>query len=139
VRHRIWKDNPGHPGLQFKLVGLRNPVFPIRAGVGYRALGLKVDDGIVWFWIGSHAEYARLISQLQRPALRSIGETNRCGRSRKCHRLSGLNPTYALCNMKKNECERLIAEYLGWLKQGLRVNKLAVFSTTASGKVCRAR
>jgi len=33
-------------------------------GVGYRALGLKVDDGIVWFWIGSHAEYERLISQL---------------------------------------------------------------------------
>jgi len=26
--------------------------------------------------------------------------------------------------MKKSECERLIAEYLGWLKQGLRVNEL---------------
>jgi hypothetical protein len=29
-----------------------------------------------------------------------------------------------IINMKKNECERLIAEYLGWLKQGLRVNEL---------------
>jgi len=26
--------------------------------------------------------------------------------------------------MRKNECERLIAEYLGWLKQGLRVSEL---------------
>ena len=26
--------------------------------------------------------------------------------------------------MRKNECERLIAEYLGWLKQGLRVNEM---------------
>jgi len=26
--------------------------------------------------------------------------------------------------MKKNECERLIAEYIGWLKQGLRVSEL---------------
>jgi mRNA-degrading endonuclease RelE of RelBE toxin-antitoxin system len=39
----MWKENPGHPSLQFKLVGLRNPVFSIRVGVGYRALGLKVD------------------------------------------------------------------------------------------------
>jgi len=62
--YRVWKENPGHPSLQFKLVGLRNPVFSIRVGVGYRALGLKVDDGIVWFWISSHAEYERLISQL---------------------------------------------------------------------------
>jgi hypothetical protein len=62
--YKIWKDNPEHPGLQFKLVGLRKPVFSIRAGVGYRALGLRVDDGIVWFWIGSHGEYERLLSQL---------------------------------------------------------------------------
>jgi hypothetical protein len=60
----VWKDNPGYPGLQFKLVGLHKPVFSIRVRVGYRALGLKVDDGIIWFWIGSHAECERLISQL---------------------------------------------------------------------------
>lgn len=26
--------------------------------------------------------------------------------------------------MRKNECERLIAEYILWLKEGLRVNEL---------------
>jgi hypothetical protein len=29
-----------------------------------------------------------------------------------------------IIDMKKNECERLIAEYLGWLKQGLRVSEM---------------
>jgi len=30
-------------------------------GIGYRALAVDSDDGPVWFWIGSHAEYDRLI------------------------------------------------------------------------------
>jgi len=29
-----------------------------------------------------------------------------------------------IIHMRKNECERLISEYLGWLKQGLRVNEM---------------
>jgi hypothetical protein len=28
----------------------------------YRALGVSVETGIVWFWIGTHAEYDRLIA-----------------------------------------------------------------------------
>jgi hypothetical protein len=28
----------------------------------YRALAVGVDDGLLWFWIGSHADYDRLIS-----------------------------------------------------------------------------
>lgn len=58
--YKIWKTNPSHPGLQFKLVGKRAPVYAVRVGIGWRALGLKVDDTIVWFWIGSHADYDRL-------------------------------------------------------------------------------
>jgi hypothetical protein len=30
----------------------------------YRALGLLEDDTIIWFWIGSHADYDDLISRL---------------------------------------------------------------------------
>lgn len=62
--YKIWKENPSHPGLQFKLVGKRSPVYAIRVGVGWRALGLKRDDAIVWFWIGSHAEYDKIILSL---------------------------------------------------------------------------
>jgi len=28
----------------------------------YRALGVEKADGIVWFWIGIHAEYDTLVS-----------------------------------------------------------------------------
>jgi hypothetical protein len=33
----------------------------VRVGLRYRALGVEVDDGIVWFWIGSHSDYDRLL------------------------------------------------------------------------------
>jgi hypothetical protein len=30
----------------------------------YRALGVREGDEIIWFWIGSHADYDRLLSRL---------------------------------------------------------------------------
>ena len=62
--YKLWKKNPSHAGLQFKRVGKRKPVYSVRVGIGWRALGLKMDDVIVWFWIGSHAEYNELIVRL---------------------------------------------------------------------------
>jgi len=59
-----WKDNPSHPGLQFKRVGKRRPVYSVRVGIGWRALGLRIDDVVVWFWIGSHAEYDAIIPHM---------------------------------------------------------------------------
>ena len=32
---------------------------------GYRAVGMLKNEAIVWFWIGSHADYDRLLSRLQ--------------------------------------------------------------------------
>jgi hypothetical protein len=29
-------------------------------GDHYRAVGVQSPDGIIWFWIGTHAEYDRL-------------------------------------------------------------------------------
>jgi hypothetical protein len=31
-----------------------------RVGLHYRALATEADGDLVWFWIGSHAEYDRL-------------------------------------------------------------------------------
>jgi hypothetical protein len=62
--YKLWKEDPSHPGVQFKLVGKRMPVYSIRVGIGWRALGLRVDQVIVWFWIGSHAEYMKLLRDL---------------------------------------------------------------------------
>jgi hypothetical protein len=32
--------------------------------LGYRAVGLLEDEDITWFWIGSHADYDRLLARL---------------------------------------------------------------------------
>jgi hypothetical protein len=60
--YRIWKQNPSHPGLQFKRVSDQEPLFSVRVGLGWRALGLLESGTITWFWIGSHAEYDKLVS-----------------------------------------------------------------------------
>ena len=55
----LLKANPKHPSLHFKQIGnLRS----VRVGKHYRALGLDKSQGIIWFWIGSHADYDKLIS-----------------------------------------------------------------------------
>lgn len=53
------KADPRHPSLHFKRVG---QFWSVRVGAHYRALGVDVDDGVLWFWIGTHAEYDALIS-----------------------------------------------------------------------------
>ena len=44
--------------MYFKRVGR---LWSVRVGIGYRALAVDSDDGPVWYWIGSHAEYDRII------------------------------------------------------------------------------
>ncbi|NNJ27978.1 type II toxin-antitoxin system RelE family toxin [Alienimonas chondri] len=57
-------DDPSHPGLRFKRVGKRRPVYSARIGIDYRALGVMDGPVIVWFWIGPHHEYDRLLDSL---------------------------------------------------------------------------
>ena len=54
----LLKSNPKHPSLHFKKIG---KLWSVRVGLGYRALALDHSEGIYWFWIGTHAEYDRLI------------------------------------------------------------------------------
>jgi hypothetical protein len=54
----LLKRDPRHPSLQFKKVGR---FWSVRVGLRYRALAVDGADGCVWFWIGSHADYDRLI------------------------------------------------------------------------------
>lgn len=59
--YRLWRQNPSHPSLQFKRVSDQEPLYSVRVGLGWRALGLLEGDTITWFWIGSHGEYDKLI------------------------------------------------------------------------------
>jgi hypothetical protein len=55
----LLKHNPSHPSLRLKRVGDR---WSVRVGLGCRVLGVERPDGMVWFWIGNHKEYERLIA-----------------------------------------------------------------------------
>jgi hypothetical protein len=52
------KENPRHPSLQLKKVGR---FWSARVGGHYRALAVEAGDSLVWFWIGTHADYDRLL------------------------------------------------------------------------------
>jgi len=57
--YELFRANPSHPSLHFKQV--IGDVYSVRITRGYRALGVKRGDSIVWFWIGSHDEYERML------------------------------------------------------------------------------
>jgi hypothetical protein len=54
----LLKADPHYPSLYLKKVG---ELWSVRVGAHYRALAMDRPDAIVWFWIGSHAEYDKLI------------------------------------------------------------------------------
>ncbi len=54
----LLKSNPFHPSLHLKKV---RDYWSIRIGVKYRALGIQKDEIIIWFWIGKHDDYEKLL------------------------------------------------------------------------------
>ena len=56
--YRLIEANPRHPSLQFKKVGR---FWSARIGIAYRAVGVAVEDGVLWIWIGPHDEYEVII------------------------------------------------------------------------------
>ncbi len=57
----LLKRDSSHPSLHLKKIG---DLWSVRVGLHYRALGIDLPDGqsgILWFWIGSHAQYNRFI------------------------------------------------------------------------------
>ena len=62
--YRLFKENPAHPGLHFKRVHPEPPTYSARVGISYRAVGAVEGDVITWFWIGTHAEYDKLLDRL---------------------------------------------------------------------------
>jgi hypothetical protein len=52
------KSDPKHPSLHFKKIGR---YWTVRVGISHRALAIEAEDGYVWFWIGGHNEYDRIV------------------------------------------------------------------------------
>ena len=60
--YELLKRDPRHPSLHFKKV---ERLWSVRVGIHYRAVAVEDGPDIVWFWIGHHSEYDRLIGRSQ--------------------------------------------------------------------------
>jgi hypothetical protein len=58
--HALFEADPFHQSLQFKqLRGL--DLWSVRIGASHRALAIRADDVVTWYWIGTHAEYDQIV------------------------------------------------------------------------------
>ena len=70
VQHRArdaykqFKRDPFYPSLRFKRVHSTKPVYSVRINVEYRAVGIHDENEMIWFWIGTHDDYIKLLSRL---------------------------------------------------------------------------
>jgi hypothetical protein len=55
---KLLKENSNHPSLHLKKVG---KYWSVRVGRKYRAVAVEMQAGLLWFWIGVHAEYDKII------------------------------------------------------------------------------
>jgi hypothetical protein len=56
--YELLRNDPRHPSLHLKRVGA---LWSVRVGLHYRALAVQDGSDLVWVWIGSHADYDRLV------------------------------------------------------------------------------
>ena len=54
----LLKADSLHPSLHFKRI---EDKWSVRVGGHHRALGFDHDGVVLWFWIGSHADYDKLM------------------------------------------------------------------------------
>jgi len=54
----LLKADPKHPSLHLKKAG---KYWSARVGMKYHVLGTEIDEGMLWFWIGTHADYDKML------------------------------------------------------------------------------
>jgi hypothetical protein len=64
IAYRQFKKNPNHPSLRFKKIHQKLPIYSVRVSRDYRAVGQMDRDTVIWFWIGSHTDYDKLLSSI---------------------------------------------------------------------------
>ncbi|MGZ9220970.1 MAG: ParE family toxin-like protein [Anaerolineales bacterium] len=64
--YRLFIENHHHPSLRFKPIHPTRPIYSVRIGMDYRAVATRDGNDIIWYWIGSHAEYDKLIRQFRK-------------------------------------------------------------------------
>ncbi len=62
--YKLFIENSHHPSLRFKKVHNTDSIYSVRINMDYRAVGVVENGVIVWFWIGPHTEYEKLLGEL---------------------------------------------------------------------------
>ncbi len=60
-QYRLFVSDPYHASLHFKRVHSTRPIYSARITRNYRVVGVLEEGIIIWFWIGSHDDYDRLL------------------------------------------------------------------------------
>jgi hypothetical protein len=60
----LWVDNPWHASLQFKRIHTVKPIYSARISKDWRVVCIRNGDTVIWYWVGSHADYDTLIKKL---------------------------------------------------------------------------
>jgi hypothetical protein len=62
--YALWAQDRDHPSLHFKKVHASMLVYSVRVDRTWRALGVLEQEIMIWFWIGSHADYEAVLRSL---------------------------------------------------------------------------
>ena len=63
--YKQFLKDPYYPSLHFRQIHSTRPIFSVRITKNYRAIGIIQGEEIIWFWIGSHADYNNLLKQFR--------------------------------------------------------------------------
>jgi hypothetical protein len=63
-KFNLWKKNPFHPSLNFKCVNTEYNIWSVRVTIDYRALAVRNEKSVIWYWIGDHNKYEQLLRAL---------------------------------------------------------------------------
>lgn len=59
-QYALWLRDHSHPSVQFKKVGR---FWSARVTDNYRVVGVMDGDTVIWFWIGVHDEYNKVLGR----------------------------------------------------------------------------
>jgi hypothetical protein len=64
-RLQKWCKDPWNPELEYQVFSKEADVWSTKVATDYYVLGRNFAGMIIWFWIGSHADYDNLLAQLR--------------------------------------------------------------------------
>jgi mRNA-degrading endonuclease RelE of RelBE toxin-antitoxin system len=62
--YRLFESDPQHPSLKFKKLPPFADIWSVRINNNYRAVACRRGEVLLWFFIGSHADYDKLLNRI---------------------------------------------------------------------------